>query len=400
MKLRNIVAAIVGTTLLALASYAQTTSKLEGVVTGMDGKPLQGAVIKLTRTDMKGFLQLKTDKRGHYIAIGLSPLSVYTITCEVDGKKVDERSNVKATLTDVFNPVANDGTVVNFDLKKRVAEAKATEQAMNEAISTGKISDELSHQLTDDQKESIENAVKDRESALRKDKDLNDSFSQGMTALDAKQYPQAIAAFEKASVAGPTQPAVWENLAEAHMLLAPSKTGADFDSEVQAGIDAYNKAIALKPDDVNIHTNYARSLALAKKFPEAQAEADKIAQISPGAAGKAYYNLGATFTNIGQSEPAAAAFKKAMEANYADAFYQYGLYLAGKAQVDTASGKIVPAPGTVEAFQKYLELAPTGIYAQPAKDMIASLGSTVDTNYKNPNAPKEEKKATTTTKKK
>jgi hypothetical protein len=74
--------------------------------------------------------------------------------------------------------------------------------------------------------------------------------------------------------------------------------------------------------------------------------------------------------------------------------------MAGKAQVDTASGKIVAAAGTVEAFQKYLELAPTGVYAQPAKDMIASLGSTVDTNYKNPNAPKEEKKATTTTKKK
>ena len=400
MKLRNIAAAIVGTTLLALASFAQTSSKLEGVVTGMDGKPLLGAVIKFTRTDMKGSAQTKTNKQGHYIIIGLLPGSVWTITCEVDGKKVDEKQNIKASLQDINNPMYNEGVIVNFDLKKIQTDNATTEKAMNEALTTGKISDELSRRLTDEQKESIENAAKDRESALRKDKDLNDAFSQGMTALDAKQYPQAIAAFDKASVAGPNQPAVWENLAEAHMLLAPSKTGADFDSEVQMGIDAYNKAIALKPDDVDIHTNFALDLALCKKFPEAQAEADKIAQISPGAAGKAYYNLGATFTNIGQSEPAAAAFKKAMEANYADAFYQYGLYMAGKAQVDTASGKIVPAAGTVEAFQKYLELAPTGIYAQPAKDMIASLGSTVDTNYKNPNAPKEEKKATTTTKKK
>jgi tetratricopeptide (TPR) repeat protein len=293
----------------------------------------------------------------------------------------------------------NEGVIVDFDLKKKQAENATTQQAMTEALTTGKISDELSRRLTDEQKEGIENAAKDRESALRKDKDLNDAFSQGMTALDAKQYPQAITAFEKASEAGPNQPAVWANLAEAHISLSASKTGADFDAEVQKGIDAYNKAIALKPDDVNVHTNYARALALSKKFPEAQAEADKIAQISPGAAGKAYYNLGATLSNIGQSEPAAAAFKKAMEANYADAYYQYGLYLAGKAQVDTATGKIVPAPGTVEAFQKYLELAPAGAYAQPAKDMIATLGATVDTNYKNPNAPKEEKKATTTKKK-
>ena len=394
MKLRNIAAAIVGTTFLALALFAQT-AKLEGIVTGMDGKPVLGAVIKFTRTDMKGSAQTKTDKRGHYIYIGLPVGAMYTITCEVDGKKVDEKPNIRASLTDVNNPMYNEGVVVNFDLKQKQVDTALREKALNEAITTGKISDELSRQLTDEQKELIDRQRKEQEATLRKDKDLNDSFSAGMTALDAKQYAQAIAAFEKAAEAGPTQPAVWANMAEAHISLAASKTGADFEAEVQKGIDAYNKAIALKPDDVNIHTNYARALALSKKFPEAQAEADKIAQISPGAAGKAYYNLGATLTNIGQSEQAAEAFKKSMEANYADAFYQYGLYMAGKAQVDTATGKITPAPGTVEAFQKYLELAPAGAYAQPAKDMIASLGATVDTNYKNPDAPKDEKKATT-----
>jgi tetratricopeptide (TPR) repeat protein len=404
MKLRNIVAAIVGTAFLAMASFAQTTSKLEGVVTGLDGKPLAGAVIKLTRTDMKGFLQLKTNKNGRYIAIGLSPLSIYTITCEVDGKKVDEKQNVKATLSDINNPVANDGTIVNFDLKKKQAENASTEQALDEALTTGKISPELSRRLTDDQKDSIEKTVKDREASLKKNKDLNDAFSMGKTAMDAKQYSQAVGFFEKAAGLGPNQIEVWENLAEAHISLAATETGPDFDAESQKGIDAYSKAIDLKPDDVNILTNYARALALSKKFPEAQAQADKIAQISPGAAGKAYYNLGATLTNIGQSEPAVAAFKKAMEANYADAFYQYGIYLTAKAQVDSATGKITPAPGTVEAFQKYLDLAPAGAYAQPAKDMIASLGATVDTSYKNPNAqPAAAPKAptaTTTTKKK
>ena len=30
-----------------------------------------------------------------------------------------------------------------------------------------------------------------------------------------------------------------------------------------------------------------------------------------------------------------------------------------------------------EAFQKYLELEPTGNYAQPAKDMLASIGASM-----------------------
>ena len=78
------------------------------------------------------------------------------------------------------------------------------------------------------------------------------------------------------------------------------------------------------------------------------------------------------------------AFKKAIEVdpNYADAYYQYGLSLMGKATAD-ASGKISAPPGTVEAFQKYLDLKPDGPYAQPSKDMIASLGGTVQTNFSN-----------------
>ena len=58
----------------------------------------------------------------------------------------------------------------------------------------------------------------------------------------------------------------------------------------------------------------------------------------------------------------------------------------------TPDGKMVPVAGTVEAFQKYLQLKPDGPYAQSAKDMLATLGSTVDSTYKNPNAPPPKKK--------
>jgi len=46
----------------------------------------------------------------------------------------------------------------------------------------------------------------------------------------------------------------------------------------------------------------------------------------------------------------------------------------------------------VEAFQKYLQLAPEGSHAQEAKTMLTTLGSTLETQYKNPDAGKKKKK--------
>jgi len=45
-----------------------------------------------------------------------------------------------------------------------------------------------------------------------------------------------------------------------------------------------------------------------------------------------------------------------------------------------------------QSFQKYLELAPTGKDAQAAKDMLAMLGASVQTQYKNPDAKAPAKK--------
>ena len=100
--------------------------------------------------------------------------------------------------------------------------------------------------------------------------------------------------------------------------------------------------------------------------------------------------------NTGQAEPACDAFKKALDTdpNYAEAQYQWGNCLFAKAQV-TADGKVNPVPGTAEAFQKYLDLAPTGPNAESAKGMLAAIGTTVDTKYANPNAAAEKKKGAT-----
>ena len=64
--------------------------------------------------------------------------------------------------------------------------------------------------------------------------------------------------------------------------------------------------------------------------------------------------------------------------------------LVGQATL-APDGKIIAPPGTVEAFQKYLQLAPDGKSAQSAKEMLAQLGGTIDTTYKGPAATKKKK---------
>ena len=266
---------------------------------------------------------------------------------------------------------------------------------MAAAAASGTLTKEQARDMSPEEKAALEKGMKERQQAMAKNKELNDAFNTGMDALKAQQFEPAVAAFTKASEMDPKQHVVWANLAEATMGLAKSKTGEDQKNLMNKGFEAYAKALELKPDDAGYHNNYALALARGGKFPEAQAELTKAAQMDPPNAGRYYYNLGALLVNNGQLEPAGEAFKKAIESdpNYADAYYQYGIYLISKAQTDTSTGKITPVPGTKEAFQKYLDLKANGPYADSAKSMIATLDSQIATEYKNPDAPAAKKGA-------
>jgi tetratricopeptide (TPR) repeat protein len=287
-----------------------------------------------------------------------------------------------------------DPTPVNFDLQKIAATRNAQQAQQQHQVETGQgLSKEQERGMSKEQKEAYDKAMKDRESAMKKNKELNDSFNAGLAAASAKDYDTAVTQFQKAAEMDPKQIAVWSNLADAYVQAAKKKSGAEFDAEMAKGLEAFQKAIEINPTDGGLHNNYALALAQAKKFPEMQAELEKAAQAEPTKAGQYYYNLGAILVNSNQNEPAGAAFKKAIEIdpNHADSYYQYGVYLVGKASI-SADGKVTPVPGTVDAFQKYLQLAPTGQFADQAKAMLGSMDTKVDTSYKNPNAPAAKKK--------
>ena len=224
---------------------------------------------------------------------------------------------------------------------------------------------------------------------MAKNKALNDAFNAGKTAAAANQWDAAIDGFTKASEVDANQHVVWGNLADSYVSRAKANP-ATKEADLAKAAEAYQKAIAINPNDSAYHNNYALVLGQEKKYDEAQAELTKAAQIDPAGAGKFYFNLGAVYVNTGNLDPAAAAFKKAidLDPNYAEAYFQYGLSLIGKATID--NGKTVAPPGTAEAFQKYLDLAPNGPNADTAKAMMASMGATVQTNFKA--APSQQKK--------
>jgi len=362
--------------LFSLPALAQT-SAVEGIVKDETGKPLQGAVVTFDRTDIKGKYTVKTDKKGHYGHYGL-PLGTYNITVTVDGKERDKASGFRTGL--------GDPKTLNFDLKQTAEQ----QQALAKAAEAGTLTKEQERGMSKEQKEAFEKNAKAREAQLAKNKALNEAYTNGKNAVEGKQWDVAIENLEKAKEMDATQGAVWSTLAEAYVGKAQA-TPAEAAAFYTKGFEAFAKAIEISPD-AGLYNNYALALAKNKKIDEAKSNLAKAAELDPPGAGKYYYNLGALLVNSGQNDAATDTFKKAIDLDpkYADAQYQYGVALAGKATTD-AAGKVIPPPGTIEALQKYLELKPDGAYAQAAKDMITALGSSVSTTFTNPNAPAPKK---------
>jgi tetratricopeptide (TPR) repeat protein len=367
---------------LSAAPAFSQTGAIEGKVVGPDGKPVgkDAALILITRTDIKGSYKVKTNKKGEFFHAGL-PMGTYDVACEVEGKVIDSVKGVRVRL--------GDPTPVNFDL----AQMAARQAAMQKAAETGEVTQEMARDMTPEQKAALEKQAKERAEAMKKNKELNDAFNGGMEAFKANDFEAAVESFEKAAVLDATQHVIFGQLAEAYGALAKAKTKTvdERNAANAKSLEAFKKAIELKPDDAAYYNNYGLALARSGKFPEAQEALAKAAQLDPPGAGRYYYNLGALLVNAGQNEPAGEAFKKAIEAdpNYADAHYQLGIYLTGKAQVDAATGKMTFPEGTQQAFETYLSLKPDGPFADSAKGMIETMGGTVQTTYTNPDAKKK-----------
>ena len=340
------------------------TGSIAGKVTGLDGQPLQGALVKIERVDVRGNYKVKTKKKGDFFHAGL-PLGNYNVHVEVNGEVAERVNGVRIGMGDPAR--------VDFDLAKKAQQAKSGPTQADFAA------------MTPEERKKYEEALKKNQQQISKNKALNDTFGTGMVALKTKNFPVAVESLTKASEIDPTQHVVWANLGDAQSQFARTKTGADRTKLYEDAIASYNKAIEMDPTNAAYHNNMGLVLVRAGKEDEGKLKLAEAAMLDPDSGGKFYFNLGAVMVNTGNTQGAIDAFRSATETdpNYANAYYQLGMALVGMAETKE-DGSVVPAPGTIEAFEKYIELQPSGPYAQSAQGMVQGLSVQVETSYEDP----------------
>ena len=329
----------------ALPLYAQGGG-LEGDATLRDGSPCVKCQLQIDRQDIKGSYPVKTDKKGHFVYVGL-PLGNYKVSLQdPNGKPLYSFTGIHVGL--------GDPTVCDFDMKKLAAEDAKAQQA----------NPEVQKQMEEQNKEQT------------KLTGLKQLYDQGNVLFDQKKYADAAALFEQA-----VPLAKEKNLNAVLGRLGDCYERADQHDKALA---AYQKVLASDPSNAEVHNSIGNVYLKMNKTPEGMAEFQKAAELNPAGAAKAYYNLGAVLFNANKMDEAAAAWRKAIEADpkYADAYALLGRALVNKATMSPDNKTMIAPPGTAEALETYLKLDPNGKFAAEAQGDLQLLQGTIQTEMK------------------
>ena len=358
--------------------FAQNSGTVKGVCKDAQGNPVADGMVVWTNMDNGQKYPLKTNKKGEYFSLGLSP-GKYNVTLY---KSADDMKGGKELFHKNGFPVQLDENTLDFDLKKEQEDS---------AKGQGLTPEQVKQMQEQQAKAAKENTTV---------KGLNDKLNAAKSAADAGDFDTAIASMTEATQMDATRDLIWFKLGDYYRLSAPKQTDtAEKQKRLASAIEAYQKAIDLKKAATNdkdpnaaknlaaYYNNLAEAYAKSNKVEDAVKTYELAAQVDPSNAAQYYFNTGAVLTNAGKIDEALAAFDKVIAAdpNRADAYYWKGVNMIGKATLQ--GDKMVAPPGTAEAFQKYLELQPTGTYADAAKQMLTSIGSSVETSFGNKKKP-------------
>ncbi len=351
----------------AVLTFAQSTGTVKGVCKDVDGKPIAQAEVEWYAAETGHKYTLKTNNKGEYFSLGIVP-GTYNVKLSKDGKQIFQLTNI---------PVGLDDTTLDFDMKKEQstaaqAQGMTPEQAKAKAEQAAKIESEKKTVGT-----------------------LNEKLNAAKAASDAGDFDTAIKTLTEANEIDSTRDLIWFKLADAYRMSATKQTDPEEKKKryelaatnYQKAIDIRGASDAAKKDPENsqkmaaYYNNLAEVYAKSNKVDDSVAAYDKAAQLDPTHAGMYLFNEGAILTNAGKVDAALVAFDKVIAADptKAEAYYWKGVNLIGKATLK--GDKMIAPDGTAAAFQKYLELQPDGKLAQPAKDMLASIGATVETGF-------------------
>jgi len=181
--------------------------------------------------------------------------------------------------------------------------------------------------------------------------------------------------------AKPDASVLWAQLGQAQLCLAQIAPVDDRMAKYAQAEATYKKVLDLeaaskKPNpqaqgaaNSGLGEIYARS----GKIPEATAAYDAAAKINTSQAALYYKNEAVIFYQTGNSDAQVAAADEAIKVDPKNPllYYLKGQGLVQAATVDAKTGKYNLPPGCAEAYQMYLQLAPTGQFAGEVKNILA-----------------------------
>ncbi len=361
---------------------------VKGLCTDAEGNPIADAQVVWHNDGNGRTFTIKTNKKGEYFSLGLEA-GKYTVTLNKDGQ----------TLDTVKYEMGSDEITLDFDLKK------SHEQAITDTAKEKGMTPEQVKEI----REQAANADKYNTNV----KIINDKLKEvtADTQPPTPDYDKALALLDECVTLGPSENLLWYRRGVVY--LASAKAQTDPAEKTKRYTSAYSdlqKAIELKktamasatvpakapaPGGVTdkqllaaYYDNQAVAATKIGKTDEGIADYKEAIDLDPAGAGHYYLNMGILLTNSNTTgdpeltKQSVDAFDKAIAADpaNADAYYFKGSNLIGLVKMDPNNKVIAPA-GTAEALQKYLELQPNGVHAAEAKNMLALVGSTLETNY-------------------
>jgi serine/threonine protein kinase len=152
-------------------------------------------------------------------------------------------------------------------------------------------------------------------------------------------------------------------------LLEDSGSKAEADAENEKAIAEYRKALAAKPEFAEAHENLGVALYNLGRFDEALKEYETAMQQYGKPTAQVLTNQGLAFIGLKRYDQAANSFTKAREIDPIDSDLDYYIGFARHYSGDTEGAKA--------SFRKYLANAPSGIYAQEVRDILAGRAEPV-----------------------
>jgi tetratricopeptide (TPR) repeat protein len=339
---------------------AAQTGSIGGSILDVTGKPWAEVTIRAvseqgakqeTKTDSGGKYSLPNLRPGIYTVFIIFPppndkQAPYEVKCRVQG---GEETKADVNFQEV---VAKQGAAAQEQVKK-AEEAKNKMEGLKAHFAAGNTLIEQEKQAKTD----LQKAPADqRDAAKQKLTDLSDQA--------AKEFQEASKNLVEND---PNAHLVWFKLGEAY------DTAGRNDEAAQA----YQQAIAAKPDVPGYYNNLGNVLARAGKIDDAKAAYMKNAGLDPANAATAWRNFGISLYNANRLGEAVEPLQKSAELDpkNAQTWYLLGASLVYKMTTKKVGDKEVVefAPGTIEAYQKAVELDPNGPWGQQAKQGLEQL---------------------------